>query len=75
MMQTFLKLSIVCLIAFFQHDIDSIVAWCTTWQLTLNISKCLSIRFGLVNKPSIDYMTSREILHNGHLYKRSWYYI
>ena len=30
----------------FQHDIDSIVAWCNTWQFKLNISKCLSIRFG-----------------------------
>jgi hypothetical protein len=38
-----------------QRDIDSIAAWCETWQLKLNISKCVYIRFGLVVRPSFDY--------------------
>ena len=58
----------------FQHDIDSIVTWCTTWQLKLNISKYLSIGFGLVDRLSINYMIS-GVSTKGHLYKRSWYYI
>ena len=40
---------------FFQCDLDSIANWCALWQLKLNVSKCLSIRFGLVDRPSWDY--------------------
>ena len=33
-----------------QQDLDTVVAWCLTWQLSLKITKCLYIRFGLANK-------------------------
>ena len=36
--------------------------WCSTWQLTLNISKCLYIRYGLANKPSFNYSLTGVIL-------------
>ena len=36
--------------------------WCSTWQLTLNISKCLYIRYGLANKPSLNYSLTGVIL-------------
>ena len=42
----------------FQCDIDAIVAWCVAWQLTLNVSKCLFIRYGLVDRPLLDYYKS-----------------
>ena len=42
----------------FQCDIDAIVAWCVAWQLTLNVSKCLFIRYGLVDRPLLDYYMS-----------------
>jgi hypothetical protein len=42
----------------FQQDLDALAAWCSTWQLSLNITKCLYIRFGLANKPSFDYTLS-----------------
>ena len=46
----------------FQRDIDAIVAWCATWQLTLNVSKCLFIRFGLVDRPLLDYSMAGALL-------------
>jgi hypothetical protein len=46
----------------FQQDIDSISAWCTLWQLKLNILKCLYIRYGLVNRPTFDYSISGILL-------------
>jgi len=42
----------------FQRDLDSIANWCALWQLKLNVSKCLSVRFGLVDRPSLDYSIS-----------------
>ena len=39
----------------FLQDVDSISNWCTLWQLKLNVSKCISVRFGLVDRPSSDY--------------------
>jgi ribonucleases P/MRP protein subunit RPP40 len=42
----------------FQQDIDSIANWCALWQLTLNVSKCVFVRFGLVDRPSCDYYIS-----------------
>ncbi len=39
----------------FQHDIDAVAAWCASWQLKLNVSKCQSVRFGLSVKPTVDY--------------------
>ena len=41
-----------------QQDLDALVHWCSTWQLALNISKCLYTRFGLTNKPSFNYSIS-----------------
>ena len=29
-------------------DLDAINLWCITWQLYLNIAKCFTVRFGLV---------------------------
>jgi exonuclease III len=46
----------------FQIDIDAIVAWCVSWQLKLNVSKCLFIRYGLVDRPLLDYMMSGALL-------------
>ncbi len=46
----------------FQQDIDSIASWCTLWQLKLNISKCVSVRFGLADKPVFDYSISGNLL-------------
>ena len=33
----------------FQQNINSLSRWCLTWQIHLNIAKCVSIRFGLVD--------------------------
>ena len=30
----------------FQQDINSLLRWCSTWQIHLNIAKCVFIRFG-----------------------------
>ena len=38
-----------------QANLDAISLWCTSWQLHLNISKCFTVRFGLVDKPSFSY--------------------
>ena len=46
----------------FQQDIDALVNWCATWQLKLNISKCLCIRYGVIIRPSIDYNVSGTVL-------------
>ncbi len=46
----------------FQQDIDSVVDWCASWQLKLNISKCLFIRFGLVDRPLFDYCMAGMLL-------------
>lgn len=51
----------------FQQDIESIVSWCASWQLKLNLSKCLSIRFGLVDRPHLDYNMSGFVLKTVHL--------
>jgi hypothetical protein len=45
-----------------QSDIDAIVTWCVAWQLTLNVSKCQFIRFGLVDRPMLDYTMSGALL-------------
>ena len=39
----------------FQQDIDRIVAWCVSWQLKLNISKCSWVTFRLAVKPVFNY--------------------
>ena len=39
----------------FQQDVDSILNRYTLWQLKLNVSKCISVQFGLVDRPSCDY--------------------
>jgi hypothetical protein len=41
-----------------QQDLDAVTNWCCTWQLSLNIAKCLYSRFGLANKPLFDYNLS-----------------
>ena len=46
----------------FQCDTDAIVAWYVAWQLTLNVSKCLFIRYGLVDRPLLDYYMSGVLL-------------
>jgi hypothetical protein len=46
----------------FQQDLDAIATWCSTWQLKLNISKCIYIRFGLAERPRIDYHISGILL-------------
>ena len=38
-----------------QQDLGAIAVWCATWLLTLNITKCFYIRFGLANKPLLNY--------------------
>ena len=45
-----------------EQDLDAVVAWCLTWQLSLNITKCLYIRFGLANKPQFNYSLSGIVL-------------
>ena len=45
-----------------QQDLDAVVAWCLTWQLSLNITKCLYIRFSLPNKPQFNYFSSGFVL-------------
>jgi hypothetical protein len=47
----------------FQHDIDAISAWCVLWQFKLNVSKCLCIRYGLVDRPLSDYSMSGVVLN------------
>ncbi len=42
----------------FQRDIDAIAVWCNLWQLKLNVPKCVSLRFGLVNRPDWNYSMS-----------------
>ena len=39
----------------FQEDIFSISNWCALWQLKLNVSKCISLQFGLVDRSSCDF--------------------
>ena len=41
-----------------QNDLDSFAAWCSLWQLKLNIAKCLWSRFGQANKPIFSYSIS-----------------
>ena len=55
---------ITCLLdcLLFQQDLDVVADWSSTWQLTLNISKCLYIRYGLANKPSLNYSLMGVIL-------------
>jgi hypothetical protein len=38
-----------------QRDLDAIGLWCQTWQLTLNIAKCFTVRFGFVDRPVFSY--------------------
>jgi hypothetical protein len=38
-----------------QSDLDAIGLWCQTWQLTLNIAKCFTVRYGLVDRPIYTY--------------------
>ena len=44
------------------QDLDAVVAWCFTWQLSLNITKCLYIRFSLANRPQFNYSLSGIVL-------------
>jgi hypothetical protein len=46
----------------FQQDLDALAAWCSTWQLKLNISKCIHIRYGLAERPRFDYHISGILL-------------
>ena len=46
----------------FQCGVDATVAWCVAWQLTLNVSKCLCDRYGLVDRPLLDYYMSGALL-------------
>ena len=46
----------------FQQGIDALLIWCATWQLKLNISKCLCIRYGVVIRSFIDYNISGTVL-------------
>ena len=39
----------------FQQNIDRIAAWCVSWQLKLNLSKCSWVKFGLAVKPVLNY--------------------
>ena len=45
-----------------QQDLDTVDACCVTWQLSLNIAKCLYFRFGLANKPQFNYSSSGSVL-------------
>ena len=38
----------------FQRDLDCMTIWCDLWQLKLNISKCMFVRFGIVDKPTYE---------------------
>ena len=46
----------------FQRDLDFKVIWCDLWQLKLNISNCMYVRFGLVSMPTYEYSISRTLL-------------
>ena len=49
-----------------QEDLNAVASWCSSWQLSLNISKCLYIRFGLANKPPFNYSLSGTVLSQVH---------
>lgn len=38
-----------------QRDIESFAVWCDLWQLKLNVSKCVYVRFGLAHRPAFVY--------------------
>ena len=46
-----------------QRDIDSFAAWCDLWQLKLNISKCVYVRFGVAHWPTFPYCITNVLLH------------
>ena len=46
-----------------QRDIDSFAAWCDLWQLKLNISKCVYVRFGVAHRPTFPYCITNVLLH------------
>ena len=48
----------------FQRDIDALSAWCNIWQLRLNISKCMCVRYGLVDRPRFTYSIAGVVLQN-----------
>ena len=41
-----------------QQDLDSLAAWCSTWKLSLNTSKCAAMRFSLSSSPPNTYTYS-----------------
>ena len=62
MMQNFSSELIVNFIVFFQQIIDAFVTRCTSWQLKINICKCLYISYGVVIRPFINYDISGSIV-------------
>ena len=49
----------------FQRDIDSLAAWCTLWQLKLNIAKCVYLRLDAALKPTFKYCINGVPLQQG----------
>ena len=45
-----------------QQDLDTVAAWCSTWQLSLNVAKFLYIRFELALKMRVEYTISGIIV-------------
>ena len=45
-----------------QRDIDSFAAWCDLWQLKLNISKCVYVKFGIAYRPTFPYCITNVLL-------------
>ena len=60
--KTFKRINCRLSCVFLQHELDSIANWCTLRQLKLNISKCMFVRFGLVDKPITGYYFSGTVI-------------
>lgn len=53
-----------------QKDLDSVIAWCSTWKMQLNVSKCCVVRFTKKKQPFItNYFMERIPLSMVNEYK------
>ena len=54
-----------------QHDLDKITDWCRTWQMQLNINKCVVLRCTRSSYPVLfDYVIDGKVImyHAAHYY-------
>lgn len=53
-----------------QHDLDAINTWCSTWLLSLNVSKCAHITFTRSQHRSVrSYLLGASLVSKVHSYK------